>query len=144
MSEYDSMILLERVYVEGITKEGLSPETLEKIRVVLEEDKPNIDSVFGVAFGPDIWEKETMYIYVSDTVTWKKDGYCSDSYYDDSYDVLQRLGFGEEMDAVFAPGCDMVKNNEVPTKEEIIEKLISLGFKYDEDFENYMKDCFLE
>lgn len=140
--EQEYRLLLEKAYGEGITKEGLSTDTLDEISAVLEENKPELDSVFGVAMGLDCWDKETLYVYVSDAVTWLKDGYCSDSAMDDSWNLLRDLGFAETMESVFEPSTDMIKKSGMPNREELIEKLKSLGLIYDEKFEIFMKDCF--
>ena len=142
MKDFDAIILLERVYVEGLTKEGLSQETLDKIRVILEENKPNIDSVFGIAYQEDYDGEEVMFVYVSDKLTWKKDGHCCDHVMDDSRNVLFDMGFAEDMESIYTPNCDLVKADAVPSREELKAKLINLGFEYDEAFENFMKNSF--
>ena len=144
MNYYDLVLLMEKVYIEGITNQGLSPETLDEIRVELDNSKPKIDSVFGVQLGTDYEDEEILYIYVSDTLTWKKDGHCSDRHDDNSFDVLTNLGFAQEMEGVYSSSIDMIRAGSVPSKEDIISKLISLGFEYDEKFEIFMKDCLEE
>ena len=122
----DYKLLLQRAYDEGITKEGLTVDTIDEIKTLLEEDKPEIDSVFGVAFGEDSMQRETLYVYVSDSHTWLVDGHCSDCATDDTWNVLRDMGFSEEMESVFTPSTKMIKKFGVPNREELIEKLKAL------------------
>jgi len=137
MDKNDYKILLEKVYKEGLTVEGLSLKTLEEIKDILNIDSLNINSVFGVYMGLDMWDKEEIHITVSEAKTWEEEGYCSDYTDDDSHEVLEDMGFGRLEDGIYGPSPDLKKH---PTKDEIIEKLTSLGFKYSEDFENFIMD----
>jgi len=137
MDKNDYKILLEKVYKEGLTKEGLSLKTLEEIKDILNIDSLNINSVFGVYMGINMYDKEEIRIAVSDIETWEGEGYCSDCSNDDSFEVLKDMRFSPECDGIYAPFFDSTKH---PTKDEIIEKLTSLGFKYSEDFENFIMD----
>lgn len=141
MDKYDYKILLEKVYKQGLTKEGLSNETLDSIRNALESnrDNPDISSVFGVGCTEDM--EGELCVFVSDKSTWVNEGCCADQYYDDAAQILNEIGFAEECDGIFSQSMVYLEKYRAMTRKEIIEKLSAIGLEYNEDFEKFMIDC---
>ena len=142
MNKYDYRILLEKAYGEGVTQQGLTIETLAKIREVLETDKPNLLSVFGVGESEEYGDG--LCVFLSLKSVWKEEGCCSDWYddADDSYKLLKLINIHESQDGVFQfPYVVATDSNEaLMTREEIIKTLISYGLEYDPKFEEFMLD----
>jgi len=140
MDKYDYIVILEKAYKEGLTKNGLSNDTLDAMRNALESnvDKPKLDSVFGVGC-PEDMEGE-LCIFVSDRRTWEDEGCCADQYYDKAFDILYEIGFAEETDGIFSQSMDYLEKYRPMTRDEIIVKLKAIGFEYNENFEKFMLD----
>jgi len=142
MNKYDYRNMLAKAYDEGISKEGLSIDTLDDIAAMLEVDKPRLNSVFGVGYSEE-YEGE-LCVFLSDASTWKDEGYCADCYddEDDSYGLLNLIGLHEACDGVFQqPYRTEANKDEVfLNREEIIALLVSYGLEYDQKFEEFMLD----
>ena len=140
MDKYDFRILLKKAYGEGLTKEGLSNDTLESIRYALtdDRDKPDISSVFGVGCSEEM--EGELCVFISDRRTWKNDGHCADGYDDDAFSILYEIGFAEECDGIFSQSMEYLNKFQAMTREEIIVKLSAIGLEYDENFEKFMLD----
>jgi len=93
-----------------------------------------INSVFGLGTMTDYEDGRQICLYVSSKKEWEK-GYCSDYTEKEEANILEKLGFVSEMDAVFT----LLPSMEQITREEAIEKLTKAGFEYDEKFEAFMK-----
>lgn len=140
MDKYDLKVLLEQAYKEGLTKQGLSNATLDGIRNALEtdKDKPNISSVFGCGCLEDM--EGELCIFVSDKRTWENEGCCADSYFDDTFSILYEIGFAEECDGIFSQSAEYLEKYRAMTRDEIVPKLLAIGFEYNELFEKFMLD----
>ena len=139
MDKYDYRILLQKMYYQGCNYHGYSRSFINHVSRILEEDKPNIKSVFGVGPYPEF--ELDLAIFVSTADYWKETGYCDDAYQDDTYKVLSEMGFAEQSDGIWGfPYSDIVNGKKLMSREEIIAKLTAVGFEYDEKFEQFMQD----
>ena len=74
MDRYDYRILLQKILEEETQGAMLSSDTIYEITKVLNEDKPNISSVFGVGISEE--REGALCVFVSDADTWKNEGRC--------------------------------------------------------------------
>jgi hypothetical protein len=137
MDKYDCLILLEKSYSLGYDY-PLFKNLKPKLKKAIEDLTPNINSVFGVGSYPEF--ELDLAIFVSHVDDWKK-GFCSNAYLDDTYEVLTEMGFAESSDGIWGfPYSDILQGKKLMTREEIIAKLSSVGFQYDEKFATFMMD----
>lgn len=138
MDKYDYRILLQEIYNRSRPSSlKLGSLFVDRIEKLLEDDRPNIDSVFGVGPYPEF--ELDLAIFVSHVDDWKK-GFCSDAYLDDTYEVLTEMGFAEQSDAIWGfPYGDILQGKKLMTRDEIIAKLSAVGFEYDAKFEFFMQ-----
>lgn len=144
MNKYDYHDLIQRVYAQGITKEGLTIDILDEIKNVIETDKIDVNCVFGIGYYSE-YGGDILCAFISNMEDWKDEKCCSDYIADDVYKILTTIGFVEQEDAIWSTGNwvftkdGQEKINQF-TREEIFEKLSKVGFYYDKEFEEMMMD----
>jgi len=101
--------------------------------------------IFGANVVPEWEEDDKLYIFIEEKSVWdgekEYDGVIRDKKIQEKLDLL---GVISESEIVFSRpekiymGGGKYKDNSFMTRQEIIDKLIELGFEYSESFEN---DC---
>ena len=76
----------------------------------------------------------SLFLFVTDKETWETKKCCNDMIANEVYDVLGFNGFSEVMDGVFESEHSSI------TEEQIHHIMANLGFTYDKDFEEFMRD----
>jgi hypothetical protein len=142
MNKYDYRVLLEKAYKEGITRNGVSVETLDEIATCLGHDEPNLMSVFGVGEAEEYGDG--LCVFLSLKSVWVEEECCADYYDDDddSYKLLESINIHESQDGIFQFPYDVATDSNLAlmTKEDIIKTLTSYGLEYDPKFEEFMLD----
>ena len=111
-----------------------------------------IDCVFGFGLvsisiydddnDPNVPRK--LCVYVSESSYWKEEEECSDYLEEESSEALWEIGLGQECEGIFSLNKQCYREGhgmvDVPqlTKDELSNKLVKMGFLYNEGFENYM------
>ena len=103
--------------------------------------------IFGVNVVPEE-ENDKLYIFIDKKSVWNEEEDYSGILDKNLYNQLYKEGFVEESETCFSRpeklyvGIKVVKggyiDNPFMTREEILDKLIQLGFEYNADFE---KEC---
>ena len=104
-----------------------------------------IDSVFGVGIFPsDDFEdgQPKPCVFVSDKTTWEVRHCCSDSYKDDTREVLSDAGLAEECEGIWSEITP--PDLKFKTRDELIALMFEKGFVYSHSFEEFMQGCFEE
>ena len=89
-------------------------------------DKIKIKTIYGIS-------KNERRFYFSDKKEWEENKCCSDRLDNDVYNTIYDIGLIEEMEGIWS------KQDKKTTKQEIENKLIELGFEYNEEFEKFMR-----